>query len=165
MKKDPGGRPTKLTQELIKQVCEGLLRGSYIETAFEWAGVPKETYYHWMRQGRARPKSIYGKLLHSASKAMAESEMYRLTLINRAATGSKAVYGQDEEGNRILLEPAIKPDWKAAAWITERRNPKMWGPRQTIEHAMPEPEAKKSLEELQAEAKRLEEQLKACEDV
>jgi transposase len=101
-----GGRPCKLTPETQDKIIQYLRRGAYVETAAAAAGVNKETFYDWLRQGAAKPDSKFGEFSDAVDKAQAESEVNDLEVITKAA----------EKGN-----------WNASAWRLERKNPGRWG--------------------------------------
>jgi transposase len=115
--KHPGGAPTKLNRELIDKLCTLLRMGSYIETAAESCGIPRQTFLVWMKKGANDTRGIYHELNVAALKAMSDSEQRDLQTIDAASQGQ---YG-------------MKRDWKAAAWKLERRAPKRWGSYQKVE--------------------------------
>lgn len=105
-KKNKGGRPLKLNEDLIEKVCEHLKHGAFVETAVACAGIPKATFYYWMKLANTKPKSIYKKLLDAVEKAQAEAEANDLLYITKARA----------------------KNWKASAWRLERRFPQRWAP-------------------------------------
>jgi len=110
----PRGRPTKLTPEVQKQICDAIEAGNYIETAAQYAGIEKSTLYSWLKEG-ARAKSGKKKEFSNAvKKALAKSEMRDVFIIGKAA----------------------EQNWQAAAWRLERKFPDKWGrkEKQTLEH-------------------------------
>ncbi len=118
-----GERPTKLSPELTKRLCALLYAGNYVETAAAACGIAKKTYYDWLRKGArdrdARKQTALAKFSHAIEKAMADSEVRDLKLIDRTA----------QEGV-----------WQAAAWKLERRFPNRWGNRARMEVNGPESE-------------------------
>ncbi|SIS88550.1 hypothetical protein [Alicyclobacillus vulcanalis] len=104
-KKHPGGRPTKLTPELQKKICDAIRAGAYIETAAAYAGVNKTTLYDWLRRGARSKSGIYREFSDAIEKALAEAEMRDLLIIGKAA----------------------EENWQAAAWRLERKFPERWG--------------------------------------
>lgn len=99
------GRPSKFSPEVQDKIV-GLIRaGNYIETAAAIAGISKETFYDWMKQG-ADPKSRFAPFSDAVVKASAEAEAMDLLLIGQAARAGQ---------------------WQAAAWRLERKHPKKWG--------------------------------------
>lgn len=140
-KKDPGA-PTKLTPELIDKISSYIRLGAYVETAAASAGVHKATFYEWMKKGAQKKSGLCRALNDAVSKAVADGELRDLKRIEDAAQGTRtAILLKDETGKQVVDKDGMNvyikpmdPDWKAAAWKMERRNPKQWGPRQTIEH-------------------------------
>jgi transposase len=107
--RDKGGRPTKLTREIMSKICDALRAGNYRETAAAFAGVRKSTFYEWLRRGARASRGIYRDLHDAIEKALADSEARDVMLIGKAAG----------EG-----------DWQAAAWRLERKFPERWGRRE-----------------------------------
>ena len=115
----PGGRPTKLTPEIIEKVKAHLPICFYIETLVDSLGIEKKTYYNWYNRGEAearrmeeegevepRPdEALYLQFFAAVKKAIADGAIAATALINRAAQES----------------------WQAAAWLLERRFPELWG--------------------------------------
>jgi transposase len=106
-------RPTKLSPDLQKAIVDAIRAGNYMETAAAFAGVAKQTFYNWLRRGRRARSGRYREFVDAVKKALAEAEVRDLEVIRQAATGT----GPFEEN----------PQWQAAAWRLERRNPKRWG--------------------------------------
>lgn len=173
-KKGTPGAPPKLTHDLIERLCNFIRGGSYPETAAASCDVHKDTFHKWLRLGASRGKGIHAELSRAVEKALADAENRDLAAIDAGATGTEAEYLRDEhgrlvyvEGKPVCIRPALKRDWKAAAWKLERRNPKRYQPRQVLEHTGPEggpvQVAQLTDEQLEAELKRLEELEKACQ--
>lgn len=117
-RKNHGGRPTKLTDEVQRAICRGIRMGNYIETAALLAGVSKQTFYTWVKKGHAEREAgrngKYARFLDAVEKAQAEAEALDLAIITKAA----------REGQ-----------WQAAAWRLERKFPDRWGRRKyEVEH-------------------------------
>src|SRR5690242_17998991 len=49
--KHPGGRPTVLTKDVNDKILSFLRLGAYVETAVSAAGVAKDTFYRWLKEG------------------------------------------------------------------------------------------------------------------
>ena len=114
------GRPTKFTPERTERLLEAIRAGNYRITACQYAGIAKQTLRNWIAiaQGPDAPPE-YIDFLAALEKAEADAEAYDLALIRNAARGEK-----DETG-----EYTVKPQWQAAAWRLERKNPERWGRR------------------------------------
>ncbi len=87
-------------------VAHFIRQGYTVEQACELAGIGRTTFYAWLSRGSQQPNSIYGAFVDAIKKAEAESELLLLQRIEKAA----------ERGQ-----------WQAAAWMLERRFPKLWG--------------------------------------
>lgn len=103
-KKNKGGRPTKLTEEVETKIVAAVRGGNYIETAAAFAGIDKVTFYDWMKQGAAGKSPEMVKFSNSIKKALAESEVIPLSRIAEAG----------------------RSNWQAEAWRLERRFPERW---------------------------------------
>lgn len=109
-----GPRAT-ITEDLIITIVNYIRLGSYVETAVAAAGVPKPTFYDWMKRAAedrgiadedlAPDRKLYRQLSDSVEKGMADAEIRDLNVIGLAAT----------------------TQWQAAAWRLERRNRERWG--------------------------------------
>lgn len=110
------GRPTKLTPEVQDRIIQALKAGNYVETAAEYAGIGKTTFYRWMARGEQASRGIYREFRDAVMRARAEAEARNVAIIQKAAPD----------------------DWRAAAWWLERAFPDRWGPRQKLEHSGPE---------------------------
>ena len=108
----PGGRPTKLTREVIEKIAELVRAGNYMVTAAAYVGVNRDTLYAWLRRGAAARSGLYREFSDSIGVALAGAEIDPLKLITEA--------GQKE--------------WRALAWRLERRYPDRWGRLERIEH-------------------------------
>lgn len=103
------GRPTKRTARNAERICEMLSQGNSRKTAYVGAGISESTFLDWVREDagfRARVETAE------------EAAIANLLEEVRAAS-------RDREGKR--------GDWKAAAWILERRRPADFGRRQRID--------------------------------
>ncbi len=72
--------------------------GVFLETAVQFAGISKETFHDWIRKGRTRPNSIYGRFSDAVLKAGADAIVRKVSYVDTAG----------------------KSDWRAAAWHLER---------------------------------------------
>ncbi len=103
-------RPTKLTPELQKQICDFLTAGNFVETVCDYVGVCKFTFYEWIKRGeRGWQIDIdggYVEFSNAVKKAMSQVEM---TTVHDLRKGPM--------------------NWQAKAWWLERRHPDKWGNR------------------------------------
>lgn len=119
VRKNRGGRPSKLTPEVFNAVMQALRAGNYQEVAARYAGVAESTYWAWLDRGRKERERIeddvppdpnealYVDFLDEVEQARASAEVRMVGLIAQAA----------------------KNTWQAAAWYLERSKPNQWGRR------------------------------------
>ena len=109
------GQPSKLTPETVDRLKNALIAGSKIESACIYAGISKGVYYQWKEKARADIEAgkvtQYVEFLDTIMRAM---ELSRPRL-------------------EMIVSKAAEQDWKAAAWILERRHPKDYGRKEYIE--------------------------------
>lgn len=106
------GRKPKLTQEMIEKLGNALKAGNYIETACDYVGINRSTFYMWLQEAeKPGAKQIYLDLLDTVRTARAEAEMRNVLKIQKAADDS----------------------WQAAAWWLERSQPKKWSKQTNVE--------------------------------
>lgn len=104
------GRPTKLTPDVQTRLEAALKAGATQELAAMRAGIGVSTFYAWKKKAE-EGDADFKDFLDVIDSAAAEGAMKALEKITAA----------------------MDDDWKAAAWILERRYPEMYG-RQRIEH-------------------------------
>jgi transposase len=88
-------RPTKLTPDVQEKICEAIRHGATYQAASEAAGVAYSTFNDWHKDLRPR----FVKFSEAIRRANADAQ---LDLLAKIANKSKE-------------------DWRAAAWILERR--------------------------------------------
>ena len=99
----PRGRRTKLTPELQRDFCKVLEAGGTYEMAAARVGVSTTSVYNWLKWGRERDSGVYVDFLGAASEATKICGLTWLAMIQKLASQ--------------------KGDWKAYAWLLERRFP------------------------------------------
>lgn len=116
------GYPRKFTRATRKAILEGVASGLFPSTAAGLAGVSASALSQWLTQGRDHPETYPDKakfvLDMEQAEAVAESGMF-----------DKIKEAADEE-----------KDWKAAAWLLERRKPERWGRANKVEVSGPDGE-------------------------
>lgn len=112
MTRRPANRPTKFTSDTVDRLLDGIRKGLPIHLACSAAGIDDSRYYEWQngKFPRGADPELKRKFRDELTRARDEAAYRSITLINDAAT----------------------EDWKAAAWILERRYPKEFG-RQSLE--------------------------------
>ena len=100
-----GGRPSKLTPELVETMEKWLKLGYYIKDACTMAGISEATYHACMKKADEGDIRIL-EVSESIKKARAEAEGAHIMNIRKAADNGV---------------------WQAAAWFLERSHPTKWG--------------------------------------
>jgi transposase-like protein len=96
---------------VTRAICNALRLGNYIDVAARFGGITKETFYVWCRLGRKRgARDPHKTFVEEVDRALAQCETQLLGNIRKA--------GED--------------DWKAAAWLLERRFRSRWGAIATV---------------------------------
>lgn len=102
------GRKTKLTNDVVATIVQALERGVTYEVAALAAGIDKSTLHDWRRKGaadlEAGKATPFAHLVDELTRATAEAEVGLV---------------------RVIRSHAMM-DWKAAAWLLERRAPERW---------------------------------------
>jgi len=111
------GRPTKLNHQIADEIVKLLRAGNYVETACNYVGLHKDTFYHWMKRGeRANRQDRAGGFVEfsdAIKKAMAHAEVRALLAIQKGGLG-----------------------WQGSAWFLERRHRDRWCSNTRLDHRM-----------------------------
>lgn len=109
------GRPIKLDAHTIEIIAAATRAGHPRHAAATAAGIHTRTLYTWLAQAEADADeglaTVYAQLHHALARAEAEAEVRMVELVRAHAVG----------------------DWKAAAWILERRHPERYGRRDKVD--------------------------------
>jgi hypothetical protein len=112
---DPPHPASKLTPEMHVGICEALASGVYRQDAARYNGIGTTTFYRWMEVGEADHEagvnSPQALLWEGVIQAEAKAKLRLSALISGAAVD----------------------DWKAAAWMLERKYPEEYGRRDRTE--------------------------------
>lgn len=111
-KKGKPGRPTSLTPEVQKRICDAIRAGNYLEAAAAYAGVSTETVRLWLIRGKDEGSGIYWDFCTAYAKAEADSEV---SLVADWRAGAKK-------------------DWRASRDLLARRFPDRWKEQQAVDH-------------------------------
>ncbi len=105
------GRPTKLTPEVQEKLLQALSVGSPRAHAAAYAGVDDSTLRRWLVRGRKEDEGPYAEFRQVVLEAESRAQMAAMACVTKAV----------REG-----------DWKAAAWMLERRRPEQFAPRSRL---------------------------------
>ena len=104
------GRPTKLTPDVQELIVDGINAGLTYGMSCARAGVNPATFYRWLEKGETAKSGAFREFCDTVSRAKADSAM-RLV-------------------SQITLQAPT--DWRAAAFMLERRFPDDYGKRSEI---------------------------------
>jgi hypothetical protein len=127
------GRPTKLTPIIEGIIIECISLGLTYEKSASAASVSRHTVINWKKRGQKANSGIYFNFFNKLKAAEAAGERINLQKIRDAAVGgqeikqSKKIYKGNKIVKRVTTIKKTPPDWRAAAWILERRYPEKYG--------------------------------------
>ncbi|MBD2076215.1 hypothetical protein H6F86_20510 [Phormidium sp. FACHB-592] len=120
------GRPSKLTPAVREKLVQALLAGNYIEPSCAYAGVSYVSVRNWMNKGEQATSGEFRDFYSAVTNAIAQAEI------------STAAH----------IKGAGKDDWRASAWLLERRHPDRWSNTQRVKIEV-EKELEQTLAKLQ----------------
>jgi hypothetical protein len=95
-------RPSKLTADTQATICNAVEAGTPLKHAALYAGVGESTVHRWIQQASAPdPEPQFVEFRDAVQRAQARSVTRLVAMVTRAADN----------------------DWRAAAWLLERRAP------------------------------------------
>ena len=119
------GRHSKLTDPTWARIKRSVELGNYAKTAAMAAGIGEQTYHRWRRQGaqdrEEGRRTRMARFDEDLEAAEAQAELHHLRLVTQAAAGT----------------PTKPGDWKAAAWLLERKHPDKFARRTANELSGP----------------------------
>lgn len=99
-------RRTKYCTEIVEAICTALAAGISIRAACAQVNISEQTYYDW--------KDKYPEFNHAVNSTRPNFELQMLELIKMAAI----------------------TDWRAAAWILQKRYPDAYGDKREVDFNM-----------------------------
>ena len=94
------GRRSKFTKARKERIIQAIGAGCSYEMSADYAGISRQTLWNWIKKGEEGNDRAYVTFLDNIKSAEIEGAMANLGTIQEAS----------------------KKDWKAAAWILERRH-------------------------------------------
>lgn len=129
------GRNSKYNEQVHQQIVKAFSLGATRAMAASAGGIGERTLGNWLAQARDNPDSMYRKLWEDYHTAGAQAGVNALETITKAHA---------------------KGDWKAAAWLLERKfGYKRDGVRELREHAVLPGNLEQHENEILAEVRRL----------
>jgi len=96
----PKGRPSKFTKPRKERIIKAIAAGCTYEMAADYAGISRTTLWGWLKKGEDPKERAYSTFLNNVKSAEIEGAMVHLGTITEASA----------------------KDWKASAWMLERRH-------------------------------------------
>ena len=105
-------RKTKLTDEFITEFCKYVSNGVSIKDACSVCGISEVTFYQWKKEAEFKKSDpLYKSVVNRELKIKFSNE------IKKAEVKFKSYHLSN-------ITNASQSDWKASAWILERKYPK-----------------------------------------
>jgi len=112
------GRPSKLTAEVKERLFAAVRTGSHYEQACIEAGITFTTFRNWIKRGEGT---------HPTESQTPEHIQFFEEAMRAEVTGEISLIA--------TVRKAAASDWRAAAWILERRHSDRWANTQRLEIA------------------------------
>jgi len=127
-------RPTKLTPDVIEDICNWLKLGYYQEDAATMAGISTSTFYDWMKKGDEGQKALESGVSSSLPATQEDGEVEVVDMFQEFSEAVKKARAEAEGAHlRNIRRAADNGTWQASAWWLERSFPKKWGKRNTLD--------------------------------
>ena len=139
------GAPLRISRELIDTIAESIRAGVTYDVAAQSAGIHRSTIVAWRERGEAdletaqTAAAALDELKKAAPRDRAAIKAAKAEL--EAADSLFALFADEltratAKGEATLVE-AIRAhrytDWRAAAWLLERRHPERWARRDRLD--------------------------------
>ena len=118
----------KISEGKVELIVRAVAHGSYLETAAALAGIERRTLHRWIKRGQAE----LDRMESEDSEPLDSEELYAdLCLSLTRARGDAAA-----KDIAIIRAAGNAGEWRASAWLLERRDPDRWGRgrRRIVEH-------------------------------
>jgi transposase len=107
------GRPSSLTDEVERKLCDALRAGNHLEVAARYAGVSRSTLHRWLALADQQPADPRLEQFREAvEKAQADAEVHAVGVVRRSIA---------------------QGEWRAALAYLERRYPQRWRRREQVQ--------------------------------
>ena len=127
-------RPTKLTHDVIEDICNWLKLGYYQEDAATMAGISASTFYDWMKKGDEGQKALESGTSSSLPAIQEDGEVEIVDMYSEFSEAVKKARAEAEGAHiRNIRKAADNGVWQASAWFLERSHPKKWGKRSQLD--------------------------------
>lgn len=124
-------RKRKFNPDTRTQIYTALETELPVKRAVKLAGIDYSTYRTWLAKGKNPSYPVHAVFRRRVKKILASIELKKLQTIQKAAEGyllrDKKIKISKKGKTTIITVREIPIDWKAAAWILERRFPDRYG--------------------------------------
>lgn len=110
-------RPSKLTDEVEARILEAVRQGAPLASAAAWGGIGESTFHRWCERGRKASSGRYRLFVDRLAEANAKAEVHLTMELRRLG----------------------KKEWRAIAFILERRFAHNWAERKHLDHQLTGP--------------------------
>ena len=130
-------RKSKLTSARQARIVEAIKEGQWLDTAARIGGISPSTFFAWMQKGEQASSGAFRAFFETVEEAKCHAEALAVGLIEQAARGLpyKTIRTVTGEDGSVTTTEGVTQDWRAAAWLLERRYPDRYSPRQKLEHS------------------------------
>lgn len=137
---DGDGKIPDIDSALRKVFFDVLKETGNKTLAYKAAGISKRTFYRWMQQGERDTEGRYYSFRQAVERGMAAWEQAQVEKIVRAAQDYTAEIDEAEQWTRgdetrskiVKRKHRKKGDWRAAAWMLERKFPRRYGQKNQV---------------------------------
>lgn len=143
------GKRIVLTPEIVEAITAAMRAGASQVTCAERLGISEATVKRWLQRGRAalavdddaaddpeNTEQIYARLATEVPKATASAEVALSSLIVRSAQGGVEIENRrvvHPDGTVETIRRVTPPDWRAAAFVLDRRMGNRWSRSSRVE--------------------------------
>jgi hypothetical protein len=138
-------RPHKIDPESTAAICRAILDGASLQAAASHGRIHEATLHRYLARGKAALERADGDLervdfvdrpfsefCESVEAARKEWELGQLAIIHQAARGETTTTTVRDKNGEItstvtVEKRGLRPDWRAALTLLERRNPREYG--------------------------------------
>lgn len=148
----------KFNEGIRKAILIAIERGNSQKNAAALVGLREQTLSRWLKQGREAKSGAYHDFVDAVAEAKVRGQQALIEHIRDTATAGLSHEETREEvsdnGNKTTVITKRVVDWRAAAWLLERRDPQHWGAAAKVEdddgHSDTGPDANQGLRALRA---------------